>query len=119
MERVAAVQPAQRARATKKPRRAGFRGCISMPVSATVAVAVAGGDALPHVGQIAELALGEMREEVLPDDGEMGDAGRPQQLEPRLRQTCVGAARIVIARAALQQAVSLEAVDEPGQSAAG
>src|SRR5437588_6048726 len=80
--------------------------------------AVAGSDALPHVGERAQLLLGEAQEEVLAHDREVRAARLADAPAPRLRQAGEGAAGVVFAGAALQEVVALEAVDEPGQAAA-
>ena len=98
------------------PRCTVWRGPTALRTSRRSAAA--GSDPLPHVRHQHELGLGEMREEVLADDEQMG---APRFLEAdaaRRRETGVGPARVVRAGAALEQLLALEPVDEPREPAA-
>src|SRR5438034_9499983 len=78
------------------------RGLVGGLVSESAgSAAVAGSYALPHVRQRAELGLGEMREEVLAHDRQVGYAGLFEALTAGLREAGIGAARVVIAGTAL------------------
>jgi membrane protein DedA with SNARE-associated domain len=88
------------------------RKAYSAAVATDVAV-TARRDTVPEVGQRAQLALGETREEVLSHDRQMRAARFFQALPAELGQTCVGPTRVVVARAALQQFVALQPIDQP------
>ncbi len=86
--RAAETQSDPAARAVPEPPQP-LQACMArraLPCSS----AVAGRDALPHVRQQAQLALGEAREEVLPDHRQMRPARFHQPLAPGLRQAGVG-----------------------------
>ncbi len=100
-------------------RERGAPRSIVAACSAAVRVgAVAGRDALPHVRQHAQLALGEAREEVLAHDRQM----RPVLPRAGLARCRSGRrtslARVLFAGTALQQLLALQAVHQPRQPAA-
>ena len=65
-----------------------------------------------------ELGLGEVREEVLADDGQVRHARFLQALAPGVGEAGVGAAGVVFAGAALEQRLALEPVDQAREPAA-
>src|SRR2546423_9608465 len=80
--------------------------------------AVAGSDALPHLGHRLQLGWGEPRDELLTHERQVRSARLLQALATFGGKAGVGASRVVVARAAVEQAIALEPVDEPGQAAA-
>src|SRR3954447_26623493 len=74
--------------------------------------------ALPDAAEEVELLVAEVLEEVPAHALEVGAARGGELVATARRQNREGAARVALARLALEQAVALEAVDEAGQPAA-
>src|SRR5439155_24866771 len=111
---------AEQARATVRWREAALRGQGDRrrALAGACSGAVTGRDALAHVRHRTQLTLGEQRDEVLPYDPHVRAPRLLQALAASVGETGVRPARVVIAGAAMKQAVALEPVGQARQPAA-